>query len=348
MKIIYLTIISLVIFISCSEQGTTPTTEQLKDPREMIWTADTLKMPDTAIQLIPEDMLVVSPNDIWLAVWVGHGQIWHYDGKTWTVVEDIGGEVDCLVKKSETELWAGGRIGRSDGNNVAVAKYKNGAWIWDEMNIKGEILDMCTDPQGNVWACGRNGIIMKYSNNKWVVDTIKIKINAEVSYWLQSIEFHDGKIYVLASTADKLKLTETYYYFIGDLKNFVAKDSMTLGVNSNKWGYRKLYSLNFKNLYSIGIGGIWQLQTDSWLKLQSFDGAINEMYGIKSNYLILAGDFKKLIFFDGVSWVTISNLFKISDSYFKFNSIWSTGQDLFICGYGTINNKNVTILWHGK
>ena len=123
----------IITAFSCKDTGTGPTTKPFKDPREMTWTADTLPVPSGAIQVLPQDMLVVSTTDIYLATWVGHGQIMHYDGTKWKLARDVGGAgIDCLAMDGNNTLWAGGYIGRDVGGqftqNAFVISYNCSSW----------------------------------------------------------------------------------------------------------------------------------------------------------------------------------------------------------------------------
>lgn len=69
---------------TCTEQATNPN-EQLKDPREMTWTVDTIVNPiPNTYQTLMTTMYASSPNNVYIA---GHtdsrAQIWHYDGVIW-------------------------------------------------------------------------------------------------------------------------------------------------------------------------------------------------------------------------------------------------------------------------
>ena len=79
-------IVTIILFsaFSCKDQGTNPSNTFI-NPREMKWTADTLLIPNGAIQLLPENLLVFSENDAWLCCWcdIRDGLMWHYDGEKW-------------------------------------------------------------------------------------------------------------------------------------------------------------------------------------------------------------------------------------------------------------------------
>jgi len=355
-KVLFLvTILTIVLMNSCKDNGTGPTRKPFKNPREMTWTADTLKMPDYAIQLLPRDLLVVSPENIWLAAWVGHGQVFHYDGKSWEMVKEVGGGINCLVQgNTPNSIWAGGYIGRDVNGqftqNAYLGYYNGTNWQDNEFQLKSELLDISKDTGGNIWTCGRNGLVMKYENNKWIADTINLNINDDISYWLKSIDIFNGKTYILASAAHKIAYLEKYYFFSSYMDNYVVLDSMVFNSPSAtiKWGYLQLYSSTFNKLYSSGLSGVWTYQDKTWDKILDVRGTINNLYGAEENYLIAVGDYNKALFNDGSVWMSITDLFKIDDPTFVFNNVWSDGYETIIVGYGTILEKQKTIIWHGK
>ncbi len=346
MREIYLLTISFLVLISCNEPTNTTITEKLKDPREMIWTADTLQLP-----VLPQDMLVLSPSNIWLAVWVSPGELWHYDGKIWKTIESVGGSINCLTRVNDNNLWAGGRFGRNSKNYIAVANYKNNTWIWNEMPLEGEVTDMCTDPQGNIWACSRNGIVLKYSNNKWSADTIKQNIDLELnSYWFSSVEYYNGNIYLLGGKANKSTSIETDYFIMGDIKKWSVLDSMVFkSSNTNiKWGNRSLHISDDGKMYSCGLRGIWKYENNQWDQIKYFDGQMYGMYSPRSDYILVISAFNQMFYYNGYNWQLISDIFRTDDPYFVFRNVWTNGKEIHVTGYGRIKNKDVTIVWHGK
>ncbi|MCL5031594.1 MAG: Rax2 family protein [Bacteroidetes bacterium] len=124
-----------------------------------------------------DNILVFSPNDVWVCGWsdISRGLIWHYDGKQWSesnIGADVGGmRVDDIAGYSSNDLWAAGY----SGDNIFLAHYDGYRWTrQSDMNIRGELLDMSKDPEGNLWACGRDGVMLKYNKTKWIVDRIKV------------------------------------------------------------------------------------------------------------------------------------------------------------------------------
>lgn len=107
-----------LIIVSCSEQSTNPN-EQLKDPREMTWTADTLVNPDPrTYQTLMSTMYASSPNNVYIA---GHtdsrAQIWHYDGVIWKYIDNVDQlgpyNVIGINGFSERSIWVYGYLAYS-------------------------------------------------------------------------------------------------------------------------------------------------------------------------------------------------------------------------------------------
>ena len=342
-----------VLDLSCKDTGTNPN-QTIKTPREMTWTADTLPVPEGAIQVLPEDLLVLSPTDIYLAIWVGHGQIMHYDGKSWKMVKEIGGGIDCFIQGNSNDIWAGGYIGHQNGSqfmrSIYLGNYNGISWYDNELSMQSEILDLTKDPDGNIWACGRNGVVLKYTQGRWISDIIKISFAYPAEYFLKSIESYNNKIYILASSMNTNTLVEKYFYITGDMKNWTIADSMTLDSPSSiiKWGYRGIYSYNFNKLYSYGLGGIWQYNDGLWNKLLETDGAINGITYTDENYLLAVGDFQKILFYNGSTWTNVNDLFHVKDPYFVFKNVWTNGYESFMVGYTFQGNPQKTIIFHGK
>lgn len=343
---------------SCKDNGTGPTRKPFKNPREMTWTADTLKMPDYAIQLLPRDLLVVSPENIWLAAWVGHGQVFHYDGKSWEMVKEVGGGINCLVQgNTPNSIWAGGYIGRDVNGqftqNAYLGYYNGTSWQDNEFQLKSELLDISKDTGGNIWACGRNGLVMKYENNKWIADTIKIgykQTYPEVEYFLRSIEEYDYRQSVIAWIGDIDRKRNIYYYITGQIDNWSIVDSIVseLPIDVIRFGNFGVYPISNKKLYSYGSLGIWELRNAAWVKIYDFNSSIYDMYGASENYLLTVGAFRAVVFYEGASWERIENLLNVEDPYFSFTNVWTDGYGIIISGYGTVNDRQGTIIWYGK
>jgi len=352
MKIHYVFLVILLV-LNCLIQNckSTPIEPEprIKTPREMTWTADTLPVPEGAIQVLPEDLLVLSPKDIWLATWVGHGVIMHYDGANWAKVEESG-SISCLTG-TVNDIWAGGYA--SYGGDIYLSHYDGNKWNRINMNIKGELLDMTKDADGNIWACGRNGVVLKYDKTKWIADTIKIgykQAYPEVEYFIRSIEEYNSKHSVIAWIVDFNRLRNIYYYITGDISNWVITDSTVSESSPSimKFGNWGLYKVNEEKLYSCGGLGIWEMRNSNWEKIYNTSSSIYSISGINDSYIIAVGDFQQLLFYDGNSWENFAALFPQIDHSFVCTNTWTNGYETIIVGYGDIDGIQKTVVWHNK
>lgn len=346
------------VFISCKESSVAPKSV-IKTPREMTWTCDTLVSPDsTSIQLLMNKIVAFSSSDVWICGWcdVARGLIWHYDGKTWkesNIFQDVGGmRISDLAGSSSNDLWAGGFRANSFGPKVYFAHYNGTRWeTYPDMGIKGEIIDMTKDREGNLWACARNGVVFKYSQGKWMADTVDIFHHTEADYFLSSIALYKGRPYVTGIITDVSRHQEINYFATFEMgKSWSILDSSLIDnpYSQVRFGKYTLYTSSFSKLYSTGLVGMWQYDDNSgWNTLQKYDGTIWAISDIGQDYMIAVGDFKKALFFDGSRWTDIGDLFPQADRYFLFRNVWTNGYETFIIGY-TMTGQTKTLVWHGK
>ncbi len=352
MKLIKAVLFPIIVFLqlaSCKDTGTGPNQKPFKDPREMTWTADTLRPVGGATQILPVSMLAFAPNDVWLACWsdVARGLLWHYNGKVWTesnIFADVGGmRVFVITGNSSNDLWVGGYSGK----NIFLGHYNGMSWTRsDDMGIAGEILDMSKDASGNIWACGSNGIVLQYTQGKWVADTIKIAGFNQNDCYLYSMNYYDGKIYLLARNDANTQ----FAYISGDINHWTVMDMFpkTSSTDVIKWGTLGSFNVSNGKLYSYGLRGVWQLGSTGWNKMLDSDRAIRNISGPSEDYIIGVGAFKTVLFYNGGSWQSISDVIKENDSDFASNEVWTDGYEIIMAGYSTINGIQKTIIWHGK
>jgi hypothetical protein len=345
-------IIILTALLSCSE-GITEPEKKIKHPREMTWTVDTLQMPKDAIQVFPYDIVVLSPKDVWLATWLGHGAMMHYDGKTWSMVKEIGGGISRVIEGNNKDIWTTGYIGSGFVEEFIqlsyFGNYRNGIWTDYKLNTRSQMLGLTKDDQGNIWGGGRDGIIIKYDGTQFIVDTIKLNLGPETSYFLSDILYHQGKIHALVWSYNRETHAEIHYYIHGTLKNWQVVETMEITMFSRwKWGIQDLYVDSSGELYSSGQGGVWKREQDRWNPILQLNYGINEIFSLDEKYMFALGGYSLVFFYNGTNWENISDLFKIKDPTISFQVGWTDGYETFIVGYGELNGNLGTYIFHGK
>lgn len=341
---------TFLITISCKESITDSRPRIIRPPQEMIWVADTIKAINDATQLLPFNLLVFSANDAWLTCWsdIARGLIWHFDGKSWTesnIAADVGGmRVKDINGYSSNNLWSCGYT----GDEIFLAHYDGSHWTkYNTNGIKGELLKMCKDAEGNLWACGRNGLIMKYDRTNWTSSYAHLPVPLKSNQFFKSIREYAGEIYLIASTITLNDLVETYYYVKGNMNKWTIVDSMRIDspIAKIKWGNFNLFSTNGSNLYSVGLQGCWKLNDNSWEKVFSHNGELYDISGPNNNYLITCSAFKTLKYYNGSGWIDFSLSLNVNEPYFRFINVSTNGYETFIVGY---LREDRLIVWRGK
>ncbi len=338
---------------SCKESITDSRPRIIRPPQDMIWTADTIRGLDQYAQLTPRNLYVFSANDAWLTCWsdIARGLIWHWDGKSWNesdIRKDVGGmRIQDVCGYSSSDLWACGY----SGEEIFLAHYNGTKWTkYNTNGIKGELLDMCKDADGNILACGRNGLIMKYdkTSNKWNVSYIKMSFNYDSEFFIKNIAVINKDLYATAAAMNLKTLEEMYYFVKGKFENYTLVDSIKLDFTQSsnlKWGNWRLINEGETGLFSSGLGGCWKYLNSNWIKILNYDGEIYDITGFNTNYLVACGAFKTILFYNGSSWSNFSNSLKVFDNGFKFRCVFTNGFETFIAGYG---KENKLIVWRGN
>ncbi|KAF0149023.1 MAG: hypothetical protein FD143_2809 [Ignavibacteria bacterium] len=338
---------ALITTFSCTESITDSRPRIIRAPQDMIWTADTLKGFDQYAQLIPSNLLVFSANDAWLVCWsdIARGLLWHFDGKSWkesNIAADVGGmRVNDIAGYSSSDLWACGY----SGDEIFLAHYNGSKWTkYNTNGIKGELLDMCKDTEGNLWVCGRNGLIMKYDRAKWITNYIYLQKAESSKYWFNCVGFTDGLIHLSMSHIDFSKKIENYYYIHGNISRWLFSDSMIIKNHNSeiKWGYYEFNSSN-NRIHSMGINGYW-IYENGWQKKFSYVKSIYDAWESAFDYKIIVGE-SKASFYNGTHWKDFETILDVNPSLFTYKSVWTTGYETFIVGYA---RDDRLIVWRGK
>jgi hypothetical protein len=213
--------------------------------------------------------------------------------------------------------------------------------------IKGELLDMCKDADGNLWACGRYGLVMKFDKNRWYTTYLLINKLNQADYWVNCIGSKNNEIHVSISRSDLINKRNVFYHMQGSWNNFALTDSMVL-INSSsviKWGTYEFSSSN-NRLFSLGPGGVWAFN-NNWENTYLYDSAIFDIWDCENNYTIAVGD-EKIVFNNGGGWTDIQSVFKITNPFYRFRNIWTSGYETFIVGYNLFDRAPKITVWRGK
>ena len=362
-KVIFLSSVLFLQFISCKDTGTGPDQKPFKDPRQMTWTVDTLTYPGS-LDVSLGSIWGSSPTDLYA---VGHnesnsGQFWHFDGSKWECI-DLFQYVErsawSLVKVfgfGPGDFWViGGRDRTAFGQDYkeSLVLQNKGSWIDHKLIYNGLMMDITGTSSRDIWVCGRNGIVMNFNGYSWRVDTIKIKnFPHDADYVLAGITKTKNDIVLVARTMYSSVVRREQYYIRGSIENWTVVDS-TIFTNENwgtdeRWGNLGIFQTSSGKIYSFGAGGIWKLdQTNNqWDQILNKSYVFNSQKGAADNYLITTSAFGLVMFFNGNEWQELRNLTN-SQNKLLFNDSWCNGEEIFLLAE-TNNYPMKTLVLHGK
>ena len=347
MKAITLLLIAVIIY-SCNSNPLVP--ELVKDPKQYIWSIDTIHFNDqTMLQSILGSIWGSSEKDVYI---VGHGDagnpIVHYDGQNWKDLD----KVSIGLRYSFDPLWIHG-FGNNDvwvaGSSsriinelnyryATVYNFNGGNWVLNEIPIEIELSYLWGKNPNDIWACGSNGVVAHYNGSEWKVDTIKIVEGTTGNFWIRSIIEYNNIMY-----ATGFKNPRNYLF--QKVNNVWAQNDSFVDGELSKWGDSRFFITSDNKLWSYGYGGVWEMQNNSWVKIITTElstSGISEY--AKGKFIITDFNGKVYLYSNGVL-----ELLKDFGQNPHLYNIWANNKECFILanklGSG-INSK--TLIYHGK
>jgi hypothetical protein len=351
----FVTIIIISSF-SCGDNGTEPGNE-VKNPREFTWTADTIYYPDS-YQTIIVSTWANNENDIYA---VGHtdvneGQFWHYNGTKWECIkifDHISHGVLSFHKiwgLSSSQIWIAGNRG-GFGEEVPVVWIYNGHTIFETKfdGYHGKLTSIHGTSRENIWACGDSGLVAHYDGSQWTINKINSSNMNLDALWLDDLISEQNTVYIVGGGIDTQSRRGKDYFFKGSINNWTIADSSIEEPYGHiaKWGYRHLYLSSWNTLYSL-THGIFRLTNNSWERIITYFGSDTptlDMMGTSENNMIIVGDFSKAYHWNGSDVYQFGELEK--EDVGTLYSVELFNKEAFIFGQ-TNSFPQKTIVYHGK
>lgn len=341
MKRPFIISLSLFIFIGCSLFDD----DSPKDPRDYTWSIDTLTHPDhTNYQLSMREMWASSADDIYL---VGHsssanGAMWHYNGKSWSVVPIIkmfGGTVNNTSHSlndifgfSKHDVWA---VGGKSGNKRAFVIHYNGI-EWKEITPPdtSQLMSVGGGDNGEIWVGPYGGGIFNYNGTEWVDGKINFTGTHGVHSYGQDFVYRENyppyMVYLNKEHGPRQFIEKQLYKNTDNNWNFIMN--------------RDIYDITGPWISEEGIVYIGGFEVRKIIgNTAEIIGELppeygtSQLYGIRDDYIFgcgryLRGNLGNIVFFDGNEWTmlldeNIENIF--------FTDIWANEEIVIALG-----NKN--------
>jgi hypothetical protein len=351
MKAIILFLLVLSVY-SCSSNPFT--TEDVKDPKQYVWSVDSLKSTDpTMVQCILGSIWGSSEKDVYA---VGHGDaenpIMHYDGQSWKELDKLSLGMrysfnpTWIYGFASNDIFLAGSSAAIDNYGVTrsyatIYHYTGHEWEINEIHAEIELSSLWGKNATDIWACGPHGLVVNYDGIKWNIDTIKISAGYSTSFFLYSVIRFNGKVYALGYKNEN----HTDYFFEKTENGWITKDSYIIGSIEDKWGDDFFFLTSDNRLFSYGHDGVWEYDGNIWTKIITTDYLITGITEYaKGKFIVVDYNGKVYTYIDGVQEL----LKDFGGNPYLYN-IWANNKECFILankfGGGLYASS---LIYHGK
>lgn len=368
-KYIILSILSVVVLINSCEKPVESVIEPdppdppdlpLKDPRQYVWTADTISY-ENSLQLSMRTICKISPDDIYIGGHnsVNEGNFWHFNGEVWKNI-DLREDIELMAHSfrkiygfSVDNVWAVGKqtifhpiIQNTLLRNAPLIIHYDGV-KWEKHNLASfnGLWSIHGDSPNNLWVCGTGGLVAHYNGFEWIEDTVRVPDQREGNLEISDITVYNNNVYLVA-TLHRPDGTGSFNSIRGEIDNWEVIDSFNYNEQPS-FGDMYLYASPDGYLFSSPTkvyrfeNGLWNIFLDQF-------GPYNpakELMGPSQNDLIINA-------YDGVYHWNGSDLYRFPEvnphGTHHIWTVWYDGREAFLVGVNKTGVPMKTVIWHGK
>jgi len=327
----------------------------LRNPREYIWTVDTLYLPLYAIQV---QSVWGSTNDLYAVGNSGGsaGTMWHFNGNSWTNVKlgsFEGGtipppyELYAIHGLSADNIFAvGQRCGPTKYWTSFIIHYDGKQWREQQTPGGNFLFSVWANAPNDVWACGINGTLFHYDGIQWKKDSVAVATPPGSTFYLGSIaRIPTDEMFMLGAAyearAPQIGERWTYYFFRRESDQWKLIDTFVResGEQEGKWGGNgRLIVLPSGTMYSVDSYGVFQWIGTRWIKRYDNINGTTSVFGTADDNLFVTGVHGLLVHYNGVDWFQYRNLEWNNVHYI---SGWTDGNQAFV--FGWVEGKTIVL-----
>jgi len=343
------TILVILTFSRGSNDSVGPPLEP-KDPREFVWTVDTLRYPG-ASQIRMRRMHVVNSSDIYV---VGHsdlavGSVFHWNGKVWEAIDFINlvSPYIGIVAAEDVfgfgthDIWIVGEHSHRNPNpppnylDSSFAVHFDGT-TWREYTVPRArgLLSVWGAAPDDVWAGGTN-VLLHFDGTAWTQVAVPLPEGETQLVRISGLSSSD--IFMSASAFDTRGPGSTAYFtyhYDGHVLTIV--DS---AFNSGEFQIARSLKGIGNSMYGGGRG-VYRWAGDSWQRLVESDPPIVGLGGPAEDYIFAVGASSTILHSSAGLWQKINS--PVSESL-GFRAVWTDGQEVFMLAEGS----TVSYVLHG-
>ncbi len=254
-----------------------------------------------------------------------YGNIFHFDGKNWSKMET----------NTRARVW---NMWGTSPDNIYATIHEEGGILhyngrsWKKLNIPGYencyFYSVYGFSKDNFYIGGDTGYLLKYNGKEW----------SKVNYNLNSKKFC---IFSISGTSQEDLYFCDYY---GKIIHWNGKTAKVVNKQQDKKCFYEVYSINNKNVYSIGDDGVINhFDGRQWKRLSYGNPKLSKKKESKDNDLQFVNNGRNaLINYRNHKWIPHQGIEGVD-----MVGVWGTSKDnVFAVGeYGTILHYD-GIEWH--
>jgi hypothetical protein len=293
-----------------------------------------------------------SPKDVYAVGWAGY-PIWRYDGTKWSNIPSTfqrfnreGSDIaspSAVYGFGPNNVWVAGTYIRKRGGQytyLSMLLHYDGAQ-WKEHDIDGPALsDLWGSSPNDIFAVGETGTVLHYDGTAWN------KYQTDTTINLYRVHGKNDEVYALGQDRYRIGVRAILVRLFPS--GFAVVDSQQIVPTSSlRFGVSGLYVPQEGIIYTSNPD-IYKRVNTVWQQVLSKD---------THNFTALSGSGPNNIFanyyhWNGTNWEAFEEILRFlptNPSDFSFRSVWTNGQEVFLCGtlYGNIEGTKSLII-HGK
>jgi len=357
MKYFVITIAFTLLFFSmcCKNEPTKPPDEIIKNPREYVWTVDTLTYPGS-MQVYMKSIWASSPANVYV---VGHnedpgpGTMFHYDGIKWSTAHfhsadggTISGAVDLfsVYGFGPNDVYA---VGEHIFDNPAPPpNFLDSSLIihfdgvqWREIQIprmRGLVSVWGVNSQ-DVWAAGYYGSLYHF-DGLWHRVLLDTTLSFGNIFGLSSTDIYTACARILDKDNQRDSTQYFMYHFNGSSWSPIDSSYEFPGYSQERFGFN-LWGTTI-NIYSA-YQKVYKKTGSSWTSILNTGLPFYSIFGTDDNNILVGGYGNQIYHFNGTDWFQFKQL---SDATKFCTSIWCNDKEAFIVS----GDGSKTWIFHGK
>jgi len=303
-----------------------------RNPREYVWTVDTIDYPGS-VQTLMRSIWGSSRTNIYICGHNDRGRsMYHWDGQQWSNVKLHPGDGGPLRGVGTLRSI----FGFSAQNVYSVGDLFGNFFIhsdgsqWSEINTpagEGLISIWGRSPE-ELWIGGEEGFLMRYDGKSFVPDSVPYTFDTTgMNIQVEHLTGNSATTHLVLSVAPDTLFNPIFYFYEQTVAQWEVTDS--------SYEFARIFVDPAGAVHRYGYNGVQRRMGNMWVTtLSGLTVGRNGMAASSENNMFVAGiagpqPTSRLYHYDGASWFEYENL-RMDDV--TFTAVWTDGTEAFVVG----------------